>query len=302
LTCRRHTLVWSCESSGSGEARKLAHVGLSVNHEVYAFDVRVGTSSGSTSAFHRVMPAFSDYFGPAARSYASYRPHYPPALFDWVCSVTARRERAWDCGTGSGQAAAALAERFAEVVASDPSVDQLANAAAASGLCYVAMTAEQTALRAGSVDLVTVAQALHWFDRPRFFAEVDRVLRPGGTLAVWSYGLLAVGPSVDRHVHHLYRDVLGPYWPSERSFVDSGYAGIALPYAELASPHIAMEAEWSLAEFAGYVSSWSAVGRYRAQLGTDPLPAFMHDVADAWGTARRRVRWPLAVRAGRRPM
>ena len=248
------------------------------------------------------MPAFKDYFGDAARSYASYRPHYPAALFDWLCAVTASHERAWDCGTGSGQAAVALAGRFAEVVASDPSVDQLANAASAPALSYVAMTAEQVALRAHCADLVTVAQALHWFDRPRFFAEVDRVLRPGGTLAVWSYGLLTVDASVDRHVHRLYHDVLGPYWPSERSLVDSGYAGISLPYAELASPEIAMEAEWSLAEFGGYLSSWSAVGRYRARAGGDPLPAFLRDVADAWGTTTRRIRWPLVVRAGRKTM
>jgi SAM-dependent methyltransferase len=248
------------------------------------------------------MPAFHDYFGAAARSYASYRPHYPAALFDWLCAITAGRERAWDCGTGNGQAAVALASRFAEVVASDPSVDQLANATPASALAYVAMTAEQAALRARCADLVTVAQALHWFDRPRFFAEVDRVLRPGGTLAIWSYGLLTIDSTIDRHVHHLYRAVLGPYWPSERSLVDSGYAGIALPYAELARPEIAMEAEWSLAELGGYLSSWSAVGRYRARLGTDPLPAFLRDVADAWGTATRRIRWPLIVRAARKPM
>ena len=248
-----------------------------------------------------MMATFHDYFGAAARSYASYRPRYPAALFDWLSTVTAGRERAWDCGTGSGQAAVALAERFDEVVASDPSIDQLANAAAAPTLSYVAMTAEQAALRTGSTDLVTVAQALHWFDRPRFFAEVDRVLRPGGTLAVWSYGLLTVDPSIDQQVHHLYRDVLGPYWPGERSLVDSGYAGVTLPYAELPRPDIAMEAEWSLPEFAGYLSSWSAVGRYRARMGADPLPAFVQDLADAWGGAARRIRWPLVVRAGRKP-
>jgi SAM-dependent methyltransferase len=249
-----------------------------------------------------MMPAFSDHFGGAARAYATYRPHYPAALFDWLCSVTAHRERAWDCGTGSGQAAVALAERFAEVVATDPSIDQLGNAARLPSLSYVAMTAEEAALRAGSADLVAVAQALHWFDRPRFFAEVDRVLRPGGTLAVWSYGLLTVDPAIDHHVAHLYADVLGPYWPSERAFVDSGYAGIVLPYAELARPDIAMEAEWSLAEFGGYLSSWSAVGRYRAATGADPLPMFLRDVADLWGAAPRRIRWPLVVRTGRKPM
>jgi SAM-dependent methyltransferase len=249
------------------------------------------------------MPAFSDHFGASARAYASYRPHYPAALFEWLCSVTAGRERAWDCGTGSGQAGVALAGRFAEVVASDPSVAQLANATPSPGLSYVAMTAELPALRTGSMDLVTVAQALHWFDRPRFFAEVDRVLRPNGVLAVWSYGLLTIDPSVDAHVGRLYRDVLGPDWPSERSLVDSGYAGVALPYAELPTPDVAMEADWSLAQFGGYLSSWSAVGRHRTRVGIDPLPAFMRDVTHAWGpAATRRIRWPLTVRAGRKPM
>jgi SAM-dependent methyltransferase len=248
------------------------------------------------------MPASSDHFGAAARAYAAYRPHYPPALFEWLGSLTAGRERAWDCGTGNGQAALALARRFAEVVATDPSLDQLVNATSHPSVSYIAMTAEQAALRTGSADLVTVAQALHWFDRPRFFAEVDRVLRPGGTLAVWSYGLLTVDGAVDRYLGHLYRDVLGPYWPSERSFVDSGYAGIELPYGELPRPEIAMEAQWSLAEFGGYLSSWSAVGRYRAQTGADPLPAFLSDLAEVWGRAPRRVRWPLVVRASRKPM
>jgi SAM-dependent methyltransferase len=253
--------------------------------------------------FHQAMSAFSDHFGAAARSYASYRPHYPAALFEWLRSVTAGGERAWDCGTGSGQAAVALAACFTEVVASDPSIGQLANAAPAPGLTYVAMTAEQAALRAGCIDLVTVAQALHWFDHARFFAEVDRVLRPGGVLAVWSYGLITVDPLVDVHVGHLYREVLGPDWPSERSLVDSGYAGITLPYAELSTPGVAMEAVWSLAQLGGYLSSWSALGRHRARTGSDPLPAFRRDVADAWGpAATRRIRWPLVVRAGRKPM
>jgi SAM-dependent methyltransferase len=248
------------------------------------------------------MPASSDHFGAAARAYAAYRPHYPPALFEWLGSLTAGRERAWDCGTGNGQAALALARRFAEVVATDPSLDQLVNATSHPSVSYIAMTAEQAALRTGSADLVTVAQALHWFDRPRFFAEVDRVLRPGGTLAVWSYGLLTVDPLVDEQVRHLHTDLLGPYWPSERSFVDSGYAGIALPYPELPRPDIAMEAVWSLAEFGGYLSSWSAVGRYRTRTGADPLPAFLRDLANAWGPAPRRIRWPLVVRAGRKPV
>jgi SAM-dependent methyltransferase len=245
------------------------------------------------------MPAFNDHFSRAAASYASYRPRYPAALFEWLSSITIGRERAWDCGTGSGQAAVPLAERFVEVVASDPSTAQLANAGRAPGLSYVAMTAERAALDDECVDLVTVGQALHWFERTRFFSEVDRVLRPGGTFAVWSYGLLAVTPAIDAIIGRFYRDVLGPFWPSERALVDSGYAGIALPYAELIAPVMTMEADWSLEQLGGYLSTWSAVGRYRERVGEDPLPDILREAGSAWGVAStHRIRWPLVVRAG----
>jgi SAM-dependent methyltransferase len=247
------------------------------------------------------MPAFSDHFGAAAASYAGYRPHYPAALFEWLAAASPRHDRVWDCGTGSGQAAVALASHFAEVIASDPSVAQLTNAERTEQVAYVAMTAEQCALHGGSVDLVTVAQALHWFDHRRFFAEVDRVLRPGGSLVVWSYGLLTIAPALDAELGRLYGDVLGPYWPSARALVDSGYAGIALPYPEVAPPPQTMEVMWTLPQLEGYLSTWSAVGRHRSIAGTDPLPDFMRRLAPLWGTAAtRRVRWPLVVRAARK--
>lgn len=249
------------------------------------------------------MPAFDDHFAFAAESYRSFRPHYPDALFDWVASFTPSRERAWDCGTGSGQAAVALATRYGEVIATDPSTAQLGSAERADGVRYVAMTAERSALAPRSVDLVTVAQALHWFDRPAFFAEVDRTLRAGGALAVWSYGLLSVSSAIDALLRALYVDVLGPYWPKERALVDSGYAGIALPYAEVTGPDLTIEAMWTLPQLAGYLSTWSAVGRYRKAVGSDPLPDFVQDVASVWSdTEPRRVRWPLLVRLGRKPV
>ena len=249
------------------------------------------------------MPAFRDHFAFAASSYASFRPGYPAALFAWLASATREHERAWDCGTGSGQAAIGLAAHYEAVVATDPSVSQLSSAEGARGVEYVAMSAESSALRAESMDVVTVAQALHWFDREGFFAEVDRVLRPGGLLAVWSYGLLAIEPAIDARLHHFYSNTVGPYWPSERALVDTGYAGIALPYPELPTPRIAMEASWTLAQVLGFLSTWSAVGRYRAAEKADPLPELSHDLASVWGTeGRRQVRWPLTLRAARKRM
>lgn len=249
------------------------------------------------------MPEFADHFSATAASYASFRPHYPAALFDWLAASTSGRQRVWDCGTGSGQAAVALSRRFAEVVATDPSVAQLANAARAAGVSYVAMTAERGALADSSVDLVTVAQALHWFDRAAFFAETRRVLRPHGALAVWSYGLLTIDSALDTILGHFYHDTLRSYWPAERALVDSGYAGVALPFPEVESPTFEMEAIWSFAQLGGYLSTWSAVGRYRSRTGEDPVPFLMRRLESSWGALpTRRVCWPLVVRLARREL
>lgn len=249
------------------------------------------------------MPSFRDRFAFAGGSYASFRPSYPEALFQWLAATTRRRERVWDCGTGTGQAAAALRRYFGEVVATDASVTQLESATSLAAVSYVAMSAEATALAAHCADLVTVAQALHWFDRPRFFGEVDRVLVPGGTLAVWSYGFLSLEPSIDSLLLHLYEDVLGPYWPPERALVDGGYRAISLPYVEEPAPAFGMEATWSLRQLVGYLSTWSAVGRYRADTGADPMPEVEQRLHSVWGAEpARSVRWPLVVRISRKPM
>ena len=249
------------------------------------------------------MASFRDLFAFASGSYASHRPAYPPALFRWLASVSPRRERAWDCGTGSGQAAVALAEEFTEVVATDASITQLESAHHAPGVYYLAGAAEAAALATHSVDLVTVAQALHWFDRPRFFAEVDRVLRPGGLLSVWSYGMIAIAPPIDAVLHRFYEHELGAYWPAERALVESGYEGIALPYPEESTPSFEMETSWRLAQLGGYLSTWSAVGRYRTATGTDPMPIALRELERVWGADEpKHIRWPLVVRLARKPM
>lgn len=280
------------------EAVKLASNVRRVNHDTI---VRASLERCTSDHAFPLVPTFRDHFAFAASSYASFRPRYPAALFRWLASEERGHERAWDCGTGSGQAAVALAAHYGSVVASDASLAQLASADRADGVEYVAMSAESSALRAESVDLVTVAQALHWFDRARFFDEVDRVLRPGGVLAVWSYGLLTITPAIDARLRHFYSNTLGGYWPSERALVDSGYAGVALPYPELKTPRITMNASWTLAELLGFLSTWSAVGRYRASVGVDPTRALSTDLAAVWGAEeRRRVRWPVVLRAARK--
>jgi SAM-dependent methyltransferase len=247
------------------------------------------------------MNSFADHFSGAASDYASYRPRYPGPLFQWLAQQVPDRQRVWDCGTGSGQAAVALAPYFHEVVASDPSVAQLAHASRGDNVRYVAMTAERAALADDTVSLVTVAQALHWFDRPAFFAETRRVLVPGGLLAVWRYGLASIDPRVDAIVGRFYRETVGPYWPPERQLVEEGYARLDFPFEELASPPFAMEAEWTLPQLAGYLSTWSAVSRYRAALKQDPVPTLVRALEVVWPHTDepRVVHWPLEVRLGR---
>jgi SAM-dependent methyltransferase len=249
------------------------------------------------------MASFSDHFSASAASYASHRPSYPAALFEWLASVAPDRRLAWDCGTGSGQAALALADNFAQVVATDPSTAQLAQALRHSRVRYVAMTAERTALAGASASLITVAQALHWFDRPAFFAEAGRVLVEQGVLAVWSYGLLTLGDEpLDRTIRRFHGETMGPHWPPERRLVDEGYRALELPFDAVAAPSFGMTAEWTLTQLAGYLSTWSAVQRARAETGVDPLPALTDALRASWGAeaAVRRVEWPLTLKVGRK--
>lgn len=248
------------------------------------------------------MPSFADHFSTTAAAYAVFRPGYPAELFEWLASVAPNRELAWDCATGSGQAAIGLAERFAQVVATDPSVAQLSHAAASPGVCYAAMTAERAALAGGSVALVTVAQALHWIDRPAFYEEARRTLVRGGVLAVWSYALGKFGePAIDHVIAEFYETTVGPHWPPERVVVDEGYDRIEFPFEVLTPPPFAMTAEWTFEQLAGYLSTWSAVRRAKAATGVDPLPSFLADLAPLWGARSdaRSITWPLSIRAGR---
>jgi SAM-dependent methyltransferase len=244
---------------------------------------------------------FPDHFSAVAEAYARHRPVYPAELFAWLAGLPRRRRRAWDCGTGSGQAAVALAERFAQVVASDASPAQLARARRHPRVRYRAATGEAPALPDAAVDLVTVAQAVHWFDPARFWPEVRRVLAAGGAVAVWTYDVARVDPEVDAVVERYYR-LLEPYWPPERALVEGAYRDLPFPFEEVAAPAFDMRAAWDLPRFAGYLATWSAARRWSvAHGGPAALDGMAGDLAAAWGAPERRrtVTWPLTVRAGR---
>lgn len=214
-----------------------------------------------------------------------------------------RRGLAWDCATGSGQAAVGLARHFSRVIASDASEAQIAHAIPHPAVEYRVGRAEQSGLAAGSVDLVTVAQALQWLDRKAFYEEARRVLVPGGMVAAWCYVLVRIDPAVDRVMEAFYRDTIGPYWPPERHITDERYRTIEFPFAELATPEFTMEQAMTLDELAGYVRTWSGTRRYVERNGCDPVDDLVIKLREHWDdpAARRVARWPVYMRAGRVP-
>lgn len=250
------------------------------------------------------QPSFSDHFSSVAGNYADFRPTYPPALFSWLATLTPAHELAWDCAAGSGQASVDLAVHFDRVAATDASAKQIAAAQPHPKVEYRVAPAEESGLADASVDLLTVAQALHWFDLERFYAEARRVLNPAGVVAVWTYGvLLLADPRINECVQIFYRDTVGPYWPPERRHVENGYRELPFPFPEIAAPPLQMETSWDLAQLLGYFRSWSASGRYHAAHGSDPVAALAQELAPLWGDPeqRRTIAWPLSLRVGRNP-
>lgn len=247
--------------------------------------------------------SFKDHFSGHAAMYRHARPTYPPELFDWLAALAPDAALAWDCGCGNGQASQALAVHFEHVVATDPSANQIAQAEPGTNIEYRTEPAEQSSLADASASLATVAQALHWFDHEVFYREVDRVLKPGGVLAAWTYAGCSVGDAaIDDTIAHLYDDLTGPYWPPERALVDAGYRTLAFPFDEIAAPAFTMKMSWSMDQLLAYFRSWSATQRYIAANGRDPVALVETDLRSAWNDVEtlRDVHWQLYLRAGRR--
>jgi len=248
------------------------------------------------------VTSFEDHFSGQATDYARYRPDYPAALFEFLAGLAPDRRRAWDCATGNGQAALGLAGHFEAVVATDASIRQIRQAARRGGVHYAVAAAEESPLENESVALVTVAQALHWFDRARFWEEVRRVLVSGGAIAMWSYHGFHVIPEVEAVIHRYYKDIVGPYWPLGRGIVEQGYRALEFPFAEETPPLFLLEKRWDLAALMGYLRTWSASQRYREAKGRDPLLSVREELAEAWGPPEkiRPFRWDLDLRVGRK--
>ncbi len=245
--------------------------------------------------------SFEDHFSNHSEQYAQYRPQYPDKIYAYLASITPGHSLAWDCGTGNGQAAVGLAKYFDKVHATDASAGQISAAYPHDKIEYRVEPAEHISLPDSSVDLVTIAVAIHWFNFDEFYREVKRVLKPEGVIAAWTYNLTEISPQIDPLISHYYTEVLGQYWPERIRYLEQGYKTIPFPFEEIIPPSFVMEIDWNLIQFAGFLDSWSATQRYKAQQGTHPLEIIWPELLAAWGDEKdqRLIRWPLHFRIGR---
>lgn len=241
-----------------------------------------------------------DNFSEGSGQYATYRPGYPDALFQYLRSLVANQQAAWDCGTGNGQVAWELAQTFETVWATDISQAQISHARQAPNIHYSVQPAESTHFKNGQFDLITVAQAIHWFDFERFYAEVKRTAKAGALLAVIGYGQIKVSPEVNKLIAHFYKNIIGPYWDGERKYIDEAYATIPFPFTEIKAPALVHQLRWTEAHLIGYLNTWSAVKHFIKQKGYNPVDALQHQIAQHWGReAVKEVQFPLLLRVGK---
>ena len=244
---------------------------------------------------------FEDHFSGHSQKYAQSRPRYPDEIYTYLASLAPGRALAWDCGTGSGQAAIGLTTHFDRVYATDASAEQISHAYPHEKVSYHAEPAEHVSLHDSSVDLVTIAVAIHWFDFEEFYREVKRVLKPDGIIAAWTYNAVEISPEIDVLIWQYYRDIVCGYWPERIRYIEERYETIPFPFEEIIPPKFVMQIEWNLIQLAGFLDSWSATQRYKAQKGHHPLELIWDKLVAAWGAEKeaRPIRWPLHFRIGR---
>jgi SAM-dependent methyltransferase len=241
--------------------------------------------------------SFKDHFSKQAADYAKFRPSYPQELFNYLAAIAPNRQIAWDCGTGNGQAAIGLASVFDRVIATDASEKQIANAEPNECVEYRIAPAENSGIETEAVELIMVAQALHWFELDRFYSEACRVLKPDGVLAASAYNLLHIEPAIDEVVNRYYYQVVGSFWPPERKLVEQ-FADIPFPFHKIDPPKFELTADWNLNHLVGYLRTWSSTQRLIAATGSDPLEKISAELRIAWGSPEqtRKAVWPLTLR------
>jgi len=240
-------------------------------------------------------------FASEAAEYAHLRPTYPENLFEFLATIVASRNIAWDCATGNGQAATHLAGYFERVIATDESAEMIAQAPDDPQIEYGVAEAEDSGIDTDSVDLVTVASAIHWFDLGRFYAEVRRVVRPGGVIAAWTYYTPVFGNDVDAIIMHLARDVLADFWDSRLHYVVDEFHDLPFPFEPIEAPSFRTDMRWNMEDLLAYFETWSSSVKNREAVGAHPTDLIRGDLARAGGDPDRKqdLHFPLYMRHGR---
>lgn len=238
-----------------------------------------------------------DLFSKQSSEYAKFRPVYPNALISEIVSRCGRTKTAWDAGTGNGQLATLLAPHFEKVFASDLSDKQLANAKVAENVKYFQSNSYNTPIESNSVDLITVAQAIHWFDFEKFYQEVKRVAAPNAIIVVIGYGVMRSAGTADQIIQDFYHNETGPYWDKERRYLDEEYKTIPFPFHRFELPEFKMEYHWNIDQLIGYFSTWSALQHLIKATGVDPLPE-LRKKFEATGLSEFQLRFPLYILGG----
>lgn len=241
-----------------------------------------------------------DLFSNQAAEYSKYRPTYPQELFDFIFSHVQQFNTAWDCATGNGQTAVVLAEKFKQVVATDQSTAQLKYAPERSNITYSACSAEKTNFADKSFDLVTVSQALHWFDFDPFYLELKRVLKPTGIFAAWCYSLMKIDSEIDPIIKDFYSRILGPYWDERRELVNKNYQTIPFPLSKIKTPPFKITREWTLDELINYFTTWSSVQTYIQKNGSNPTDLMLANLHRVWRNPSepKTMTWPVFMLLG----
>jgi SAM-dependent methyltransferase len=240
-----------------------------------------------------------DNFSQQAAAYSQFRPHYPPEMIDYIVGFVDSRNTALDVATGNGQVANLLSPFFDEVFATDISEKQLANATQKDNILYSRQSAENTNFKNQRFDLITVAQAIHWFVFDDFYKEVFRILKPDGIFAVLGYGLFNTNPDSDAILSRYYHEIIGPYWDTERKYLDEMYRTIPFPFDEIKTKSFENHFNWTFEQLIGYLGTWSATQHYKDKNGSDPVGLIQDQLKISWENSDKQVTFPLLLRIGK---
>lgn len=239
-----------------------------------------------------------DNFSNQSSAYSKFRPAYPDELINCIVSLVKTKQLALDVATGNGQVAVALSKYFETVYATDISENQLLHATKAANVIYKNLPAEKTDFKDQQFDLITVAQAVHWFDFDSFYREVGRILKPDGILAILGYGLFSTNPHSDAIIKDFYYHIVGPFWDPERKYLDENYKTIPFPLQEIRSGHFINEFIWTFEQLIGYLETWSAVEHYKKRNNKNPIDLIRNDLKISWENGDKKVTFPMLLRIG----